>query len=40
MKLYGFSFKTEAIWMLLGSLVPFVIGTLLAVFLFVPKALS
>ncbi len=31
MKLYGFSFKTEAIGMLLGSLVPFVIGALLMV---------
>jgi len=41
MKFYGFSFKSEAIWMLLGSLIPFVIGTLLAVLLWlVSKALS
>jgi hypothetical protein len=41
MKVYGFSFKSEAIWMLLGSVVPFVIGTLPAVLLWlVPKALS
>jgi hypothetical protein len=41
MKLYGFSFKREATWMLLGSLTPLVIGTLLAVLLWlVRKALS
>ena len=31
MKLYRFSFKREATWMLLGSLISFVIGALLMV---------
>ena len=41
MKFYGFSFKSEAIWILLGSLVPFVIGApLMVLHWLVRKALS